>query len=248
MKITHRIIDDKDVIVTPCKDCLFYSSQPKASCSLGRIDKYEELGKVLPLKGGDVEILTFCNHARPVTWRPKDETLNAATQRVIEDNKIKYSLIARIEAPEDVLKLRDFMARPTPPQKVIVSFEKIDIAEVIEHIDGLGCDFELIQIKDLDARAESELHRVDQPWSETVDLTGEFNLDIIEQLDHRINSNLEQIVAVVGEQYVVMTMLVASIETAGIKFDFNNLEEIAKIQGTYQNIRRFDGERICDYS
>ena len=247
MKIRRDEIDGEEVIITPCSECLFYSAVPKPSCMLGRIEKYEALGKTKNTPQG-VEIKTFCNHARPDTWQKMEDSIQDCIVRVKNDNKIKYDLIARISTPKDVLKLHGFMKRATPPQRIIISIEEIDIAEVVDLASELGVSFELIQIKDLEARVNRELDRVSAPWSETVDLSKKYSLDLISQLEHKINDNLEQIVAVIGDQYILMSMLMATFDTIGLYFSFENIEENATMQDTTENIRRFDGERICHYS
>ena len=248
MKIRRDEIDGKEVIITPCKDCLFYLHYPKPACVLGRIKKYEALDKVIHINEEEVEVKTFCNHARPQSWQGVDDSIQDCVKKVQEDNRMKYDLIARINTPKDVLKLYEFIKRTTPPQRIIISIEEIDIAEVVELASELGVPFELIQIKDMDARVNRELDRVSAAWSETVDLSKEYSLDLINQLEDKLNNNLEQIVAVIGEQYVIMSMLIATFDTIGLYFSFDNIEEIATVQNTTENIRRFDGKRICHYS
>jgi len=248
MKIRRDEIDGEEVIITPCQECLFYNRFPKPSCALGRIKKYEALDKVIHVNNETVEIKTFCNHARPISWQNLDESIQDCVKRVQEDNKIKYDLIARIESSEDVLKLAPFTKRATPPQQIIFSFEELNIGEVVENASHLGIDFELIQIKDVSARVNLELDRVRAAWSETVDVNKKYSIDLMADFEGRINNNLEQIVAVVGEQYIIMSMLIATFDTIGLHFSFDNIEDIANMQNTTDNIRRFDGERICDYS
>tara|TARA_R110000824_G_scaffold143199_3_gene310753 strand:+ start:2786 stop:3532 length:747 start_codon:yes stop_codon:yes gene_type:complete len=248
MKIEREEIDGEQVIITPCNQCLFFNPGIEPTCELGRIKKYDALGKVIRSGMNTVKIKTFCNYARPVFWCGPDETIAQCVDRAEEDNKIKYDLILRIDTPEDVHIAKQFMERPTPPQRIIFSFYHTDIGEVVENASGLEVDFELIQIKDTDARVNSELGRVSAAWSETVDLSKKYSVDLMTDFENRINKNLEQIVAVIGDQYIIMSMLIATFDTIGLHFSFDNIEEVANMQDTTDNIRRFDGERICDYS
>jgi hypothetical protein len=248
MRIRREEIDGEEVIVTPCSSCLFYSRFPKPACVLGRIDKYEALGKVIHIDEETVEVKTFCNHARPVPWQGADDTIQDCVARVIEDNHIGYDLIVRIQEPEDVKKIQIFADRTNPPQNIILSFEKINVGEVVDYAYELGVDFELIQIKDMSARTNCELSRVQATWSETVDLSKEYSVDLMDQFEYCINTNLEQIVAVIGDQYIIMSMLISSFDAIGLQFNFDNIEEVAGIQDNTKTIRRFDGKRICHYS
>ena len=248
MKIEREEVDGEQVILTPCNQCLFFNPGVEATCELGRIKKYEALGKVIRSDLNTVKIKTFCNYARPVFWCGPDETTAQCVERAEEDNKIKYDLILRITSTEQVKIAKEFMDRATPPQRIIFSFEEMDIGEIVENASELDVDFELIQIKDTDARVNCELSRVSSAWSETVDVNKQYSIGLMAEFQHRINNNLEQIVAVIGDQYIIMSMLIATFDTIGLYFSFDNIEEVANMQKTTENIRRFDGERICNYS
>lgn len=249
MKIRRAEIDGEQHLITPCTECCFYNED--GTCDFGRIRKYKAKGQTRhgpDTSGLPYEILTFCNHARPEEWKKDGELNIEARARVREDNRIKYDLIMRITKPEQVAIAKDFLKRETPPEHIIFSFVEIDIAEVVELAGDLDCSFELIQIKDESARTQSELRRVHQPWSETMDADKEWSLEMMDEFSGLINEDLEQIVAVTGEQYIIMTMLVVSFDVASLYFSFDNIEEIATMQKNTDNIRRFDGQRICNYS
>jgi hypothetical protein len=248
MKIQRETILGEEHLITPCADCCFYDNITKA-CDFGRIKKYKE--KQQTLGGVDnipYKILTFCNHARPHLWQKENETKLEAKKRVKYDNRIKYDLIVRLTDPTQADLVKPFLERLTPPEHVIFSFESINIGELVERANDLGCSFELIKIQDPDARAASELKRVQRPWSETVDLNKKYSTTLIDDFSRLINDDLEQIVAVLGDQYVMMTMLVASLDIANINFSFDNIQQIATQQNMTNNIRSFDGERIRHYS
>ena len=239
MKIRREEIDGELSLITPCSECLFFDGD----CKFGRLNKYKQLGKVI---NSPPEITTFCNYARPPEWQ-KDKTLNECKKIVQESNKIKYDLIARITSAKEVQFISEFLNRKNPPARVIFSFTNIDVAEIVDQANLLGCSFELLKILDSSSRFEAEMGRVKQTWSETVDMKN-YSVELMDSFEKLINENLEQIVAVTGEQYIIMTILVAAMDLAGLKCSLDNIVEMAKIQGTTKNIRRFDGNSIRNYS
>jgi len=248
MKIQRENINGEEHLITPCSECCFYDNVAK-TCSFGRIKKYKDKNQTDGGVGNiPYRILTFCNHARPYIWMKEEETLERAKERVREDNKVKYDLIVRLTDHTQVDLVKPFLERKTAPAHIIFSFESIDIGELVERANELDCSFELIKIQDPAARTEAELGRVQRPWAETVDLNKEYSVTLLDEFSKLINEDLEQIVAVLGDQYIIMTMLVASLDVSNINVTFENIEKIAATQNNGKNIRSFDGKRICYYS
>lgn len=231
MKIRH----EENGMRTPCQECIFYD---EGRCEFGRIEKYKELGKF-----ENSEVQTFCNHARPQGWL-KDQTFDEAKDRVVHENRIKYDLIIRIKAISDIYIAQKFIDNTLPPERIIYSFTNLSIKDVVATCSKLNYEFELLQITEEKDRNDLEFNRVTQPWYLT--LEEDFSTNLINELNDRINNNLEQIVAVFGEQKMLMTMLAATLQQLNIRIEENNIVKIS--EGQKLCVRKFDGFDIGEYN
>jgi hypothetical protein len=242
MKIRRDIVGGKDVLITPCSQCVFYSNR---TCDLGRLEKYDEKEMVVDDEYGEKEVLTFCNHARPSEWAADLES-HEMVNKVGDETKISYDLVVRLTSADQIPLIKPLLNDKV--QKIIYSFIDVKIKDAIEQAMSLDHAFELLKIEDIEDRDESEYNRVSQVWYQTVDLDLPFDTTLVEQLEVLINNDLEQIAGVFGDQSMVMTGLPISLKLNGLKVCQENMIELAEQQEQLQHIRRFDGSRICDYS
>ena len=229
-----KIRREEDRMITPCKECLFYDGD----CRFGRIEKYTQLGK---FKDGEVQ--TFCNHARPNSWL-QEQTMEEAEARVKKENRVKYDIVFRINSVEDVDKVVPFISNRLVPANIIFSFTDLSIKNLVEKCVDLGHEFELLQIKDEEDRPKLEFNRVKQPWYLTI--SDNFSTNLVNDLNDKINNDLDQIVAVFGDQQMIMSMLGASLEYWGIPITEENIVKIS--EGQNLCVRQFNGLSIEEYT
>ena len=126
-----------------CTKCVFAKKDgDKLECRVGRLDKFKKLGKVEYTEDGSLTLKQFCNTFRPEKWLKTDESIEDATDRVLDQSQCSFGIVLETDNKDSLTKLIQSIKNIDYPTKKLVitissKWKKIHTEDLVLAVERL---------------------------------------------------------------------------------------------------------------